>query len=90
MRQDTILPLAVISVYSKPDPELLIALHGTLISCNYFGDSSLRVIDVSCIQSVVVMVPHKLEKHHGEDYHFIVERPRLDVVHLGGSKDDLT
>src|SRR6267378_816740 len=32
--------------YSDPDPELLTASHGTLISCNYFGDSSLQVIDV--------------------------------------------
>jgi hypothetical protein len=37
------------------------------------------------------MVPHKLEKHRGEDdYHFMVERPGLDVVCLGGGKDDLT
>ena len=91
MWQNTVLPLAVISVYSEPDPELLIASHGTLISCNYLGDSSLQVIDVSCIQSVVAMVPHKLEKHRGEDdYRFMVERPGLDVVRLGGGEDDLT
>ena len=37
------------------------------------------------------MVPHKLEKHRGEDdYHFMVERPGLDVVRLEGGEDDLT
>ena len=45
----------------------------------------MQVIDVSRIQSVVAMVPHKLEKHGAEEkYHFLVERPGLDVVRLGG------
>ena len=84
-RQDTVLNLTVLSVYSDPDPELLTASHGTLISCNHLGDSSLQVIDVYCIQSIVSMVPHKLERHRVEDnYHFLVERPGLDVVRLGG------
>ena len=31
------------------------------------------------------MVPHKLEKHRdGEKHYFLVERPGLDVVRLGG------
>ncbi|KAF8895746.1 hypothetical protein CPB84DRAFT_1682287, partial [Gymnopilus junonius] len=90
-QQDTILPLTVLLIYSEHNPELLAALHRTLISCNYLGDSSLQVIDISCIQSVVVMVPYRLEKHHVEDnYHFLVERPGLDVVHLGGGEDDLS
>lgn len=85
-RQDTVLTLAVLSVYSDPDPELLTASHGAFISCNYLGDSSLQVIDVYRIQSVVSMVPHRLEKHRVEDnYHFLVERPGLDVVRLGGT-----
>ena len=70
---------------------MLTASHGTLISCNYLGDSSLQVIGVSCIKSVVAMVPHKLEKHCVEDnYHFLVERPRLDVIRLGSGEDDLS
>jgi hypothetical protein len=87
-RQDTVLTLAVLSVYSNPDPELLTVSHGTLISCNYLGDRSLQVIDVYRIQSVVSMVPHKLERHRVEDhYHFLVERPGLDVVRLGGENN---
>jgi hypothetical protein len=37
------------------------------------------------------MVPHKLERHRVEDhYHFLVERPGLDVVRLGGGEDNLS
>jgi hypothetical protein len=50
----------------------------------------VKVIDVSHIQSVVAMIPHKLEKHQvKEQYYFLVERPRLDVVHPGGSKENV-
>ncbi|KJA13103.1 hypothetical protein HYPSUDRAFT_151950 [Hypholoma sublateritium FD-334 SS-4] len=84
-RQNTVLPLAVISAYSEPDPELLEASHGTFISCAYLGDNSVRIIDISCIQSVVAMVPHTLERHGVDEKHyFLVERPGLDVVCLGG------
>jgi hypothetical protein len=90
-RQNTILSLAVLSAYSEPDPELLAASHGTFISCKYLGDYSVQVIDVSRIQSVVAMIPHKLEKHRVEEEHyFLVERPGLDVAHLGGSEEDLS
>ena len=51
----------------------------------------MQVINVSRIQSVVAMVPHKLEKHRVEEQHcFLVERPGVDVVHLGGSKENLS
>ena len=55
-RQNTILSLAVLSAYSEPDPELLVASHGTFISCKYLGDYSVQVIDVSRIQSVVAII----------------------------------
>ena len=88
-RQDTILSLAVLSVYSEPDPGLLAASHGTLIRCDYLGDTSLQVIDVDHIQSVVSMIPYKLNGHCVDgNYHFLVERPGLDMVRLGGG--DLT
>lgn len=51
----------------------------------------MQVIDVSRIQSVVAMIPHKLEKHRDEEqYYFLVERPGLDVVHLGGGEENLS
>ena len=51
--------LAILSKYSEPNLHLLTASHQTLVSCQYFGDNSLEAIDFSCIQSVVVMIPHK-------------------------------
>jgi hypothetical protein len=90
-RQDTVLSLAVLSVYSEPDPELLAASHGTLIYCDYLGDTLLQVIDVNHIQSVVSMIPYRLEEHRvNGNYHFLVERPGLDVVRLGGGVDNLS
>ncbi|KAF8147192.1 hypothetical protein B0H34DRAFT_666950, partial [Crassisporium funariophilum] len=90
-RQDSVLTLAIISVYSDPNPELLTASHGTFIYCNYIGDASLQVISVDCIQSVVSMVPHRLEGYRVDgDYHYLVERPGLDVVRLGGGEDRLS
>ncbi|KJA18806.1 hypothetical protein HYPSUDRAFT_144447 [Hypholoma sublateritium FD-334 SS-4] len=75
--------LAVLSVYSQPDPQLLEASHGAFVSCKYLGDDSIQVIDVSQIHSVVAMVPHKLEGHEtGDKHYFLVERPGLDVVRL--------
>lgn len=85
------LSLAVLSVYSAPDPELLAASHGTLIYCDYLGDTSLQVIDVNRIQSVVSMIPYKLKGHRIDGhYHFLVERPGLDVVRLGDGDDNLS
>lgn len=89
-RQNSVLSLAVLSVYSKPDPKLLEASHGTFISCKYLGDDLIQIIDVSRIKSVVAMVPHKLEQYRvGEEHFFLVERPGLDVVRLGGMEANL-
>ncbi|KJA25532.1 hypothetical protein HYPSUDRAFT_134597 [Hypholoma sublateritium FD-334 SS-4] len=86
-----ILSLAVLAAYSEPDVELLAASHGTFISCKHLGDDKVHVIDVFRIQSVVAMVPHMLEKHSEEDrFYFLVERPGLDVVRLGGGEEIFT
>ena len=78
-------------MYSEPDPELLAASHGTLIYCDYLGDTSLQVIDIDRIQSVVSMIPYKLKGRRVDgNYHFLVERPGLDMVRLGGGGDNLS
>ncbi len=87
-QQNVVHTLAVISVYSQPDPQLLEASHGAFVSCKYLGDDSIQVIDVSQIHSVVAMIPHKLEKHEvGDMHYFLVERPGLDVVRLGADTE---
>ncbi|KIL54644.1 hypothetical protein M378DRAFT_39320, partial [Amanita muscaria Koide BX008] len=48
--------LALISVYSQPDEQLIHQSHGTLLVCKYRPDS-LLVIDVKFIRSVVAMIP---------------------------------
>ena len=78
--------LAIISIYSEPNPTLLADSHGTYASCQYFGDDSLVTVDVLCIESVVAMVPHN--PPHSEDpdferHFFLVERPGLDIINLG-------
>jgi hypothetical protein len=77
--------LSVISPYSSPVQDLLIRLHGTLISCKYFGDRHLIVVDITCIKAVVAMIPHSPPGMDKDDeYYYLVERPGLDVTDLGG------
>lgn len=79
--------LAVISIYSSPRPDLLIRSHGTFISCKYFGDHNLIVVDVTCIKAVVAMIPHSppgIDIDNKDQYYYLVERPGLDVTNLGG------
>lgn len=77
--------LAVISVYSSPLPDLLAQSHGTLVSCEYFGDRSITIVDVTCIEAVVAMIPHSPPGiADGKKHFFLVERPGLDIAHLGG------
>jgi hypothetical protein len=78
--------LAMISVYSEPNPDLLTVSHGTFASCQYFGDNALIVVDVLCLESVVAMVPHNPPHSKDSELHFfLVERPGLDIANLGAS-----
>jgi hypothetical protein len=76
--------LAVVSLYSLPHEELLEYSHHTLLSCVYQGDAHLQVIDIKSIMSVVAMVPHHPFPEDPLDRYFVVEKPGLDVAHLGG------
>jgi hypothetical protein len=79
-------PLALISLYSTPDPRLLKASHNTLWSCEHQGDSALRFINAKTIQSVVAMIPHtpRIEAQQLQARFFLVEKPGLDVAVIGG------
>ena len=83
--------LALVSLYSKPDPTILHHSVNTLWSCKYQGDSesALKFIDVKTIQSVVSMVPHKLAipGQQPEERFFLVEKPGLDVAIIAGIED---
>ena len=66
-------------MYSLVDEGLKNYSHGALNVFNYKGDDYLVVIKVSCILSVVAMVP--FERASGGHRFFVVEKFALGVVH---------
>ncbi|KAF9642967.1 hypothetical protein BDM02DRAFT_3104994 [Thelephora ganbajun] len=81
-------PVALISLYSAPDPALLETSSGTLLVCQYHGDNSLVLVEAQAIKSVVAMVPF-MEKSEGSrprchsGCFFVVEKPGLSLAELG-------
>lgn len=77
--------VAMISVYSRPDQQLLDLSHGTVWSCTHSGDEGLQLIDVSMITAVVAMIPHRPTLPSGvtEERYFMVEKTGLDVTLMG-------
>ncbi|KAJ7462837.1 hypothetical protein FB451DRAFT_961802, partial [Mycena latifolia] len=49
--------LALVSVYSPPDADLLRESFDTVAQCEYFGEENLHVINITQIQAGVGMVP---------------------------------
>jgi hypothetical protein len=84
--------LALVSLYSRPDPTLLRISVNTLWSCEYQGDSALRFINVKSIQSVVAMIPHVpvIEGQDAGERFFLVEKPGLDVAMMAGTEEAMT
>ncbi|KAG2065942.1 hypothetical protein BDR04DRAFT_1160881 [Suillus decipiens] len=80
---ETIKTLTLISLYSRPDYELLRESYNTLYSCTHQGNEALMVVEVFAIQAVIAMVPHKLP-NHPELCFFLVEKPGLDVAQFAG------
>lgn len=77
--------LAMLSVFSDPDPHLFAESHGVVLSCTYSGDEAIIVTDYSSISSVVAMVPHRPPGWNMEsNRYFVVEKPGLDVADLSG------
>ena len=82
------MPVALVSLYSTPDPDLLKISSNTLLVCGYHGDNSLVLVNAQVIKSVVAMVPF-MEKSNGDRprHHngrfFVVEKPGLTLAELG-------
>jgi len=87
---DSEVPVALVSLFSQPDPTLLCISVNTLWSCEYQGDSALAFIDVKHIQAVVAMVPYApaIEGQEARQQFFLVEKPGLDVAVLAGAEED--
>lgn len=77
--------VAVVSLFSLPDKELLELSSHVVASCTNHGDNDIRVIDAKSITDVVAMVPHRPRLPSGviEDRFFMVEKPGLDVASFG-------
>ena len=78
--------LALVSVYSSPNLDVLKESHNTLWICTYQGDQALKVVEVKTITSVVSLPPLP---GHPEGTFFVVEKPGLDVAHMGGQDEVL-
>lgn len=82
--------LALVSLYSKPDPTILRHSMNTLWSCKHQGDSALKFIEVKTIQAIVAMIPHKpaIIGQQTEEQFFLVEKPGLDVAIIAGIEEE--
>ena len=76
-------------MYSPPDPGLLEASYNTLWSCVYQGDAALWVVDTTAIIGVIAMVPHNPFAGESEGRFFVVEKPGLNVAHMGGNDEEI-
>ena len=80
---------ALVSVWSEPDPHLLQESINTVYSCVYTGQADLRVIDVKAIKSVVAMVPMTPRNGDDSSRFFLLEKPGLEITHLGDVDTDV-
>lgn len=77
----------MVSVYSDPHQELLQRSFHTVFACHHRGDNSLKLTEVSTIQSVVAMVPHQFPGINGTLF-YLIERPGLDIIRIGGINEE--
>ncbi|KAJ7263366.1 hypothetical protein C8J57DRAFT_1070616 [Mycena rebaudengoi] len=79
------LSVALVSVYSDPDPDLLLASFQTVLLCEYLGEDALQVIDIKSIKASVGMIPYPDE----DGLYFVAEKMGLDVGDMGGEEEDM-
>ncbi|KAJ7597939.1 hypothetical protein C8J56DRAFT_1001587 [Mycena floridula] len=90
---DDIHTLAVVSLLSPPNQQLLDQSLHTVYCCRYQGDTALKVFKVKDFVSVVSMVP---DFHIGPDgkvvvpdtERFLVEKPYLDITTFRDEPED--
>jgi hypothetical protein len=89
--KDCKMALALVSMYSPPDPMLLRLSMHTLWSCEYLGDNALKFVDVTAIQSVVAMIPHSpsIDGRPPEEHFFLVEKPGFDIAIVSGIEEEI-
>jgi hypothetical protein len=68
--------LALLSLYSLPNPDLLECSTQTYISCSPLGDVGVIAVNIKSINHVIAMIP---EVCFGEDHFYMAPRPGADV-----------
>jgi hypothetical protein len=92
---DVVHSLALVSMFSPPDEELLEESHRAAYICHYAtgGEAALKVVDVKSITSVVSMVPDYQVTLQGdiiipENQYSLVDAPLLKLASLWGTLSD--
>ncbi|KAF8874896.1 hypothetical protein BD779DRAFT_1450538, partial [Infundibulicybe gibba] len=90
---DTVHTLALASMFSPPNLQLLQASFQVVYECHHQGDQALVVFDAKEIQSVVAMVPSFQISPDGqitrpETKYFMIEKPGLDIATALGIVED--
>ncbi|KAL0562754.1 hypothetical protein V5O48_019325, partial [Marasmius crinis-equi] len=85
-------PLAMVSVFSEPDQDLLKESHNTVYVCQYRGQHAMKVINVKQIKALVAMVPDfHISADNSTitppDSYFLVEKPSLQEQEFFGLGD---
>jgi hypothetical protein len=63
---DMIAPVALVTLFSEPDPEWLQLSHGTYRLCQKGGEANITVVPVQALRSLIAMVPDKSQHHLGD------------------------
>lgn len=74
---DTVQSLALVSMFSPPDQELLDLSHQAVYICQHGGIGALKVVDVKSITAVVSMVPDYQVTGEGE---IVIPENRFSLV----------
>jgi hypothetical protein len=80
---------ALVSKYSPPHAEILKKSYNTYLSCTHGRIENMEIIPVERILSVVSIIPHKLFENDSEQRYFVVEKPGLDIAHMGGVEESI-
>ncbi len=90
------LTLAMLSDFTPPDPVIVKKTHGVLMTCQYQGDRSRRVVDAKEILTVVGMCPMRprpYERDHPDaarlysNRYFVAQKLGFDMSWIGRTED---
>jgi hypothetical protein len=83
-------PYALVSIYSRPIQDILLASSHTLWMCQHHGDDGFRIVDLTSIIACVSMqpLPHVPGNPEGT-FWFVVEKSGLEDAQLTGFEEDI-